>query len=99
VVEKIPHRSPDGEKFIDRAAECRLTNQLVLGPIRSHHAPCFPTFVRRLQLPQSLRLVDRNARRHVLLPVQRILQLIVRRQKGDLNVSLILLALKTIKLF
>lgn len=96
MVEKIPHRSPDGELLIDQLVDHRLTNQIVLGPIRSHHAPCFPTFVRRLQLPQSLRLVDWNARRHVLLPVQRILQFIVRRQKGDLTISLIILALKTV---
>lgn len=53
------------EEILDHAA-----NAAVLG----HHGARFPTVIHQLQLPKSVRLVDRHARRHVLLPIQRVLQ-------------------------
>lgn len=44
------------------------------GAVLGHHGARFPTVIHRLQLPESVRLVDRHARRHVLLLIQRILQ-------------------------
>lgn len=44
------------------------------GPVRGYHGARLPTAVHRLRLPASVRLVDRHARRHVLLPFQRLLQ-------------------------
>lgn len=44
------------------------------GSIHLGDGPCIPITVHRLQLPQGLRMVDRNARRHVLLPLLQFLQ-------------------------
>jgi len=52
------------EEVLDHSA-----NVAILGD----HAPCVPTSVHRLQLSEGICLVDRHARRHVLLLVQRIL--------------------------
>lgn len=60
-------------------------NRHFLDSICCHHVTCLPTFVCRLQLPKSLRLVDRNARCYVLLPVQRILQLILWWKEGKIS--------------
>lgn len=48
------------EEVLDHSA-----NAAILGD----HAPCVPTSVYRLQLPEGICLVDRHARRHVLLLV------------------------------
>lgn len=43
------------------------------GAIRGNYGARLPATVHRLQLPEGLCLVDRNARFHVPVPVQRIL--------------------------
>lgn len=44
------------------------------GAVRRDHGARIPAPVHRLQLPARVRLVDRNARGHVLLPLQGVLQ-------------------------
>lgn len=53
------------EEVLDQSAD---------GAILGHHAARVPTAIHRLQLPEGVRLVDRHARRYVLLPVQGVLQ-------------------------
>lgn len=76
------------EEVFDHAA-----NVAVLG----HHDSRFPTVIHRLQLPESVRLVDRHARRHVLLLVQRILQTTVHetvKTKGnDYTITMVVTSL------
>ena len=45
-----------------------------LGAVRGDHGARIPTVVHRVRLPASVRLVDRHARRHVLVPLQGILR-------------------------
>uniref|UniRef100_A0A0A9VVS1 50S ribosomal protein L25 n=1 Tax=Lygus hesperus TaxID=30085 RepID=A0A0A9VVS1_LYGHE len=51
------------------------------GPVCRYNGPRLPATFHRLQLSQSLRLVDRNACRHVLLPLQRVLQPVLQRRQ------------------
>ncbi|KAK9738442.1 GNS1/SUR4 family [Popillia japonica] len=53
--------------------------------IRRDNGARLPITIHRLQLPTCLRLVDRPARRHVLLPIQGILHAIVQQEEegGD----------------
>lgn len=45
------------------------------GPIRRRDGPCISTsFLQSMQLSNCIRLVDRNARLHVLLLIQKLLQ-------------------------
>uniref|UniRef100_A0A8D8IEZ7 (northern house mosquito) hypothetical protein n=1 Tax=Culex pipiens TaxID=7175 RepID=A0A8D8IEZ7_CULPI len=52
------------------------------GPVCGNHGARVPAALHRLQLPEGVRLVDRNARRHVLLPVQRVLPEHVQSEQG-----------------
>lgn len=52
------------------------------GAIRRHHGARVPAAVHRVQLPEGVRLVDRHARRHVPVPVQRILPVHVQGETG-----------------
>lgn len=47
--------------------------------IFGYYAACIPTSVHRLQLPEGICLVDRHARCHVLLLIQRVLQATVHK--------------------
>lgn len=47
-----------------------------------------------MQLSKSLRLVDRHARRHVLLPLQRILQPVLQRKEGKIGLEYLELLVK-----
>lgn len=52
------------------------------GPVRGDHGPRLPIALHRLQLSPCLRLVDRDARRHVLLPIQGLLHPNVQQEGG-----------------
>lgn len=69
-------RHPIDLKF-DAQQLKNLFNYIISGSICADHGSRFPTFVRRLQLSQSIRLVDWHARSYVLLLVQGILQIII----------------------
>ena len=55
----------------------------VSGSVRDGYAARLPTAFHRLQLPPRLCLVDWNARRHVLLPLRRLLQAVLREEGGS----------------
>lgn len=94
VVEEVLNNFTNG-KFSKRFPFSKVLTAVVLrsflGPICPDNGSCVPTVVHRLQLSQGICLVDRNARRHVLLLVQWILQ-------GDLqeeSKSLVAVAIDT----
>jgi len=41
--------------------------------VHRHHGSCLPVALHRVQLSEGVCLVDRSTRRHVSLPVQRVL--------------------------
>lgn len=51
------------------------------GSIRAGNDPRVPASFHRLQLPEGVRLVDRSACRHVLLPVPRLLHRGIQEEK------------------
>lgn len=63
-------------------SNANVSSSTVVGSIRPDYGTRFPTAVHRLQLPESFRLVDRNARCDVLLPVQRVLPEHIQSSKG-----------------
>jgi len=56
-----------------------VSNHPADAAVHGHYVACVPAAVHRMQLPEGVCLVDRHARRHVLLPVQGILQATVHK--------------------
>lgn len=86
LVEEVSHLPADGKTTSSTPAEeCFLIEDCsnLSGPVCGHHGARVPAALHRLQLPEGVRLVDRNARRHVLLPVQRVLPEHVQSEQGE----------------
>lgn len=71
--------SADQRKFVGtKKHQFRIFFHIIrTDSIRSYYGSCIPIVVHRLQLSKSIRLVDWHARRYVLLPIQRILQIYI----------------------
>lgn len=52
-------------------------------PVHPRDDPCIPAAFHRLQLSESIRLVDRHARRDVLFSLPRLLQRSVQKEESE----------------
>lgn len=75
---------------------------ILLGAIRRDYGTCVPAAVHRVQLSAGVRLVDRNARFYVPLPVQRILPLHIqsetRQSKYTRNINFHIMYIYTFRI-